>query len=125
MKAWLATWEGTEEDGSKVAFILPPRWSADRIKEYTTWFYVLHGSNLVDQYSFAKHPKQTPYPAEYAGHPQLPQVKWQGRIVCGHNPYLKVRKVNDLEVINDRQVNWQELPEPKLSPETIKLVRGD
>jgi hypothetical protein len=43
-------------------------------------------------------------------------MPWGGEIICGHNPYLRARLVDDLTIErNDdgkEEVNWKERPKP-------------
>ena len=54
-----------------------------------------------------------PYPVQWD---TLKGVPWEGRMTCGHNPWLFARKVDNLRVEKDdvgvEKVLWDERPKP-------------
>jgi hypothetical protein len=67
---------------------------------------------LSERMNYAKG-QFNPYPARYA---RIGGVVWEGRIYCGHNPYLFARKVENLAVREnedgDQTLVWDEIPRP-------------
>ena len=116
--AWLITWEWIAEHAkkdSKIVSILNYRLSGLRVREYVERRYVDSEYNLREQLSYAKSPKNNPYPAEFG---KINGVSWQDQIICGHNPYLEARKVKNIRVEVDsngeEHLEWEEIPPPKL-----------
>lgn len=94
MKAWLVTWEWTNDDAAlteRVVCILPPQWSEDRVAGAVELLYAVLNSTVSELASYAKRPSNNPYRAEV----------FMGVIICGHNPYLEARHVSDLRVETD------------------------
>ena len=114
--AWLGTWEGTQEDGKRVAFILNYRLGGEAIREFVERLYVSTVYGPIDQLSYAKNRRKTPYPAAF-GQIQSKDGKyhrWGGQISCGHNPFILARLVNNLHIIKNDEQNhelvWEERP---------------
>ena len=77
-------------------------------------FLYLNTYSLSERLKYAHHPSKNPYRAEFgqtkAGHP------WFCEILCGDNPFLKARLVDDLTVergANGKErATWKERPRP-------------
>jgi hypothetical protein len=97
MKAWLVTWEWCGEHAKRnepLAAIFNPRYSSERVRELVGFIYRSTEYSLRDQAEYARNKRYNPYPAEFG------QTKdgspWGGEIICGHNPFLRARLVDDL-----------------------------
>lgn len=120
-KAWLVTWEWVgkhAEREDKVATILNYRFSGKTVAEYMERLYVDSEYSPSDRVAYVKSRKNNPYPAKFdtlevGGN----RVTWEGRIYCGHNPYLYGRLVQNIHVEVDLNGNelleWDEIPRPK------------
>ena len=95
--------------------------SANFVREYMEQYYIDRFYYPREKLAYAKSRKNNPYPAEYE---RLNGVPWQGRITCGHNPFLYGRLVTDLKVVPTKggeQFEWKELPVPKLKQRSLTL----
>ena len=116
MVAWLVTWEWAGEHAKrddKIAAILSPRWSAERVRKYVEFIYINSYYTLSERAAYAKNPKSNPYPAEFN---KVNGVSWLDRISCGHNPHLFARLVDDLvvteEADGEEKATWKDRPLP-------------
>ena len=114
--AWLVTWEWTGNHAKpdrKIAAILNPHWSADRIRQIVEFIYANSCYSISEQIRYAKNRKLNPYPAKYTS---IEGVPWEGQITCGHNPSLFARHVDNLAVTGEPDeeggVIWTERPKP-------------
>jgi hypothetical protein len=125
--AWLVTRHWIA-DGPRweVAAIFSSRLGGVRVREFVELLDVTSRSyTLSEQFSMMwprrRHPLKlgetnVPYPAQFgqtkAGLP------WEGEIHCGHDPYLRTRRVDELIVPDDvvgqepRGPTWKERPRP-------------
>ena len=123
LKAWLVTWEWIGEHAKredKVAEILDPRISADRVREIVELLY--HRRALVsEKVAWRLRKAKQQYPAEFM---ILEGAKWRGEIRCGHNPWLLARLVDDLIIETDRSGKETATWSDRYSPvEMRKLIR--
>lgn len=115
---WLVTWEWVGDyakPGNIIAAILNPRWSAERVREYVEFIYVLSQYTVSEQVGYAKNRSFNPYPAKFN---QIRGIPWQGQIICGHNPYLFARLVDKLTVTddsNEEKVIWAKRAVPNFN----------
>ncbi|WP_158751142.1 hypothetical protein [Acidobacterium sp. S8] len=67
-----------------------------------------------------------PYTAEF---PMIEGVRWTGQIICGHNPWLLARLVDNLIVNIDADGNeaasWTDRVQAAEITEQIRQMRGD
>lgn len=119
IKAWLVTWEWCSEHAKrddKVAAIFNPRLGAERIREYVQFMYASESYTLSERMDWALDKTKNPYPAQFG---TLDGVSWQGQIICGHNPWLEARLVDDLSVEVEpegkEKPTWKERPKPDIS----------
>lgn len=108
-RAWLVTLEEMEKK-SKVVSVFRAQRSAEKVREYMEQWYIDKYYDLQSKLVYAKSVRHNPYPAEFE---RLDGVQWQGRITCGHNPFLLGRIVLNLQVFQHgaKQIpEWQELP---------------
>jgi len=111
------TWEWVGDHAKperKIAAILNPHWSPDRVREYVEFIYANSHYSISEQIAYAKNRSFNPYPAEFM--PVRGGVQWQGQIICGHNPWLFARLVDNLvatgESDDEDKVVWTERPKP-------------
>lgn len=117
-RAWLVCWNGTDERiTQRPILLLNWRWSAKRVSELLTQLYLSETASIPEIFDAAKSPTAIPYPA------QLGQVynggaKWQGQVVCGHNPFLCARIVEKLELsVDSTDGRWTLSYEPLERPD--------
>jgi hypothetical protein len=115
--AWLVTRHWVADHANReveVVVIFSPRLGGVRVREFVELIYLTSGYfTLSEQVSmmWSRHGR-TPYPARFGqtrdGDP------WAGEILCGWDPYLRARLVNDLTVERDadgkEKANWKERP---------------
>jgi hypothetical protein len=111
--AWLVTWDGVGEENAKqnIATILNPHWSARRVRELVEIIYVNSAYSLSERIGYAKNRSFNPYPAQFSG---FNGIRWEGQIICGDNPWLFARIVDNLTVDpdNEQKTTWSERPIP-------------
>ena len=97
MVVCLVTWEGTEArlPADRLAAILNSRTGDRLIKELVETIYSLKTASAEELASYARQPKQRPYPAVRV---DIEGVAQEDAYTCGHNPWLYVRKVDDFTV---------------------------
>jgi hypothetical protein len=117
MKDWLVTWEWCGDHAKrddKVAAVFDPRFSGKRVRELVEFIYLSAMYSVSERAEYAKDKKRNPYPAGFGSTPV--GAPWEGEIVCGHNPYLRARLVDDLTVERDgdgsEKASWKEHPKP-------------
>ena len=104
--AWLITWEW-DGDHAKVdkplVAVLNHRLGAERVKEFVERFYISSCSSPAEMMAYAANKEENPYPAQFnsVNVKGLGTVQWANQIICGHNPYIFARKVDDLRVEGD------------------------
>lgn len=100
------------------------RKSPDTVKDYGEFLYLTTQFGGDEQLAFLGDPSSNPYPATYGticvnvsgtGETNVP---WQAQIMCGHNPYLYARRVENLRLgegtypDGSQQLQWDEIPRP-------------
>lgn len=118
--AWLVTWEGTSpprKQSDRIISILSYRASSARVLEYVEQLYVAKLYSLHEKMAYARRKSDNPFPAEYG---RINGVQWEGRITCGHDPFLLARPVKNLVLVNGPSgkeiLTWDEIPIPNLLP---------
>jgi hypothetical protein len=120
MKAWIIKWNWLGDhatvDHPDVA-ILSARTSARKVREYVEVIYKTREYRLHEQLDQARYnkPQQNLYPAEFSG-------KWEGNIVCGHNPYLEAFLAEGINVGTDDEGN-ELLSYERITQERIRQKR--
>ena len=116
IRVWLITWDWMGDHAKpkkKIAAILNPRWSPDKVREYIEFIYANSEYSFSERIAYANNRKFNPYPAEFM---RIKGIKWTGQITCGDNPWLFARKVDNLLVVGDTDdedsVVWDEIPKP-------------
>ena len=100
MKAWLIRWCGAGDHAAvekPVVAVLSARTSAKDVQWYVEQRYIEATASPEEMLSYARYiqPQEPPYPARLE----------QGRIHCGHNPWLEASVVDDLRVEADAEGN--------------------
>jgi hypothetical protein len=111
-KAWLITWDwggahAAVPEREVVAAVLTPQLGLKTVMGYTEVLYAQREYEAVDKLDALTH---NPYPAQSVNH---------GReVVCGHNPHLRARVVENLREKDpgnpEAGLIWDELPRPEL-----------
>ena len=119
IKAWLVTWEWSGNHAKRdcnVAAVFNPRFKVERIREYVEFLYATEFYTLSERVACARNKTNNPYPAVPGS---LNGVQWEGEIICGHNPFLRARLVDDLNIEVESEgkekPTWKERPKPDLS----------
>lgn len=101
IRAWLVTWEWIGNHAKrhdKVAVILNPRLSAERVRDFVEFFYLNTCYSLSERITYIANKKKNPYPARFIDKEGVP---WTVAIHCGDNPFLFARLVDGLAVGHD------------------------
>ncbi|HEY7314013.1 MAG TPA: hypothetical protein VH643_31980 [Gemmataceae bacterium] len=121
---WLVTWEWAGDHAAvneKIVAILDYRRSSKQMLQIVELLYINSTSSVQEKVSYARNRKKNPYPAKYG---YLGNIPWMGEIYCGHNPYLHARRVDNLKVTIDEDMNetvsWDERPKPAVKDEWLK-----
>ena len=93
MRAWLIKWCWAGDYAAvdhPIVTVLSARTSAREVRRYVEQRYIEKTASLDEMLSYARYncPQEPPYPAELE----------QGRIHCGHNPWIEASLVDDLRV---------------------------
>ena len=120
MKAWLITWDWTGDAAAVadvVVGVLNPRWGDRRVADIVEFLYSNATADISELSHYAKRPSNNPYRAEIRN----------GRIHCGHNPFLYARIASDLKIEigpDDREsITWKEPPIYDLINNKVQMVR--
>lgn len=105
---------GCRSSECEVAAIFSPRLGSVRVREFVELIYVTSGYFTLSEQLSMTWPRygRDPYVAKFG------QTKegdpWEGEILCGDDPYLRARLVDDLTVERDadgkEKTNWKERP---------------
>jgi hypothetical protein len=101
ISAWLVTWEGVgprAQVGGRIAAILNPSLSGRRVAEIVELLYANASYTLSERLDCAKDRKNNPYRVQLG---TLNGVPWEGQMICGHNPFLEARLVDNLRTEQD------------------------
>lgn len=100
LSAWLVTWEWSGLPAGppqQIAETLNPRMSAERVREIAGLLY--HRDALLrEKVAWRLRRQQQPYPADFQ---TIDGVRCEGQIMCGHNPWLHARLVDNLIISTD------------------------
>jgi len=113
-KVWLVTWDWCGDHArreDRIAAIFKPQLGGRRVLELVEFIYSSEYS-LRERLSFALNPKANPYPAQFS---QLDSGRWEGEIICGHNPFLRARLVDDFWIDSDGNASWRERERPRVA----------
>ena len=111
-KAWLVTWEnagGYAQPERRVAAVFKPQLAGQRVRELVEFLHTSMECRPSEQLEITFGQRSNPYPATFG---TLQGVPWQGEVVCGLNPFLFARLVDDLVIPTDGEPSWRERPRP-------------
>ncbi len=121
MKAWLITWDWTGDAAAVadvVVGILNSSWADKRVADIVEFLYSNTTANISELAHYAKKPSNNPYRAEICN----------GRIHCGHNPFLYARIVSDLTIEIDSDgkelITWMEPPKYEYVINKVEMVQA-
>ena len=125
MKAWLVTWDWVgkhAEKGDSVVTILNCRFSGETVARCMERLYVDSEFCLSERIEYARNRGSTPYPARFNG--------FAGQIVCGHNPCLYGRLVDNIHVEihsdGNEELKYDEIPRlARVKEAEMRLRRRD
>jgi len=127
LSAWLVTWEWSgshAEQQNKVVEILNPRISSECVREIVELLYHREAS-LSEKVAWRLRKQPQPYAAEF---PIIEGVRWTGQIICGHNPWLLARLVDNLIIhtADDAKevASWTDRHTASEITEKIRRMRG-
>ena len=112
-RAWLVTLESMNKPAIVVSVFKAQR-AAEFVRNYMEQHYIDTFYSIQEKLLYAKSRQNNPYPARFE---DLNGISWQGRITCGHNPFLYGRLVLDLRVIagpDGDSLTWKEASIPQL-----------
>ena len=112
-RAWLVTLESMDKPAIVVSLFKAQR-AAEFVRSYMEQHYIDTFYWVQEKLLYAKSRKNNPYPARFE---DLNGISWQGRITCGHSPFLYGRLVLNLRVIagpDGDTLTWKESPIPPL-----------
>ena len=112
-KAWLVTWEHAGDHAQptrRIAAVLRPQLTGRRVRDLVACLYAASEYSPADMLR-ALDPKFDPYPARFDS---INGVTFEGIIICGHNPFLLARLVDDLAVGHDGNATWTDRSRPTL-----------
>lgn len=111
--AWVVTWEWSGDharvdEEKRVVTVLNYRWTGEKVRDLVEQLYIALDYSPWDKASVAQNKRSNPYPAELGA---------LGEVHCGHNPWLRGRKVRNIQVVvNDDgtyQTRWEEISRTK------------
>lgn len=127
LSAWLVTWEWSGEHAKveqKILEVLDPRISPERVREFVGLLYH-QDATLSEKIAWRLRKCKQIYPAEFI---TLEGVRWTGQIICGHNPWLKARLVDNLVITIDANgtetASWDDRQTPKQAVERIRAFKS-
>jgi hypothetical protein len=109
IKAWLVTWEhfgAHAKPPRRIAMVINSRRSPERVREIVELLYINETASPGELVLYAAG-KHNPFPARFG---EVEGITYEGEITCGHNPYLRARRVEELYYVGDggeeEQVKW-------------------
>ena len=112
--AWLITWEWQGDRArveQPVVTFLNPRWSGERVRRLVEVLYAIMNYTLNENLACSVRRNANPYPAKFN---KINGVTWDGQIICGENPWLFARLVDNIniEISEDgkERVTWTSSP---------------
>jgi hypothetical protein len=127
--AWLISWESDGEharvkDDEKVAAVLNYRWTGRQVREFVEQLYASLKYSPSEKVRIARKALDNPYPAQFG---TVDGVPWDAEVLCGHNPWLRARRVTNLRlaIVEDgvHCLQWDELPRPEDTLEALRELR--
>ena len=125
IKAWVVRWEWASEHAAvekPLIAVLPPRTPHHQVAKFIEWVYAGASYEPSELIEWTAHPEKNPYRAQYPRTLPPPdgyggRPIWPIEVVCGHNPYISARYVQNLRVTTDAEGNesleWDPIPLPE------------
>jgi hypothetical protein len=122
-KAWLVTWEWAGNhakvpDEDVVAAVLRPQVGSETVRRLVEFLYAQREYAPEDKLAALDH---NPYPAMFGrcrfidSDGTVRSVASAGEVVCGHNPWLRARLVDNLRMaLPDAGLDWDERKDPPI-----------
>lgn len=112
VKAWVLYWE-VQPGGPlpiaqhhEVVAVLPPNWGEDRVKDVLERLYLERAVTPSELLTWRDR-GSSPYPPQCAAYlHKVPVAELE--FLCGHNPVLKARKVEQLVAVSEYELAWKE-----------------
>jgi hypothetical protein len=115
LSAWQITWEWSglhAEPQNKIVEILNPRISSEQVRKVVDLLYEREAS-LSEKVARRLRRQEQPYKAEFS---IIQGVRWTGEIICGHNPWLLARLVDNLIIYTNadgtESASWSDNTRP-------------
>lgn len=112
IRAWLVTWEGDDSGEDKIALLLHPATAESRVAHLTALLYANTHGTFTERIACAveRDPAHHPYRAELASRNGR---ECEGQFICGGNPYLYARLVDQVTVETGENggemLRWREI----------------
>jgi len=110
MKAWIIIWQWMGDHAAMekpLVKIVSARCSPETVRQYVQFYYssTIYSPDEQMRHSRYNKPEEPPYIAEYE---RLSGVRYQGRITCGHNPYLEAFIADNIQPSdNEFGITWE------------------
>jgi hypothetical protein len=123
-RAWLVRWDWAGEHARvdrEVIAVLPPQTSAAEVAKFIERYYSASAYQPDEMLQFMRVPDANPYRARFGTVTAIledgtaTQVRWDGDVFCGHNPFIVASRVHDLKaspVADGSRLTWEEAPRP-------------
>jgi hypothetical protein len=96
----------------KIAAVLRPQLSGRRVRELVEFLYASLEYRPFEQLEIVFGLRSNPYPATFGSLKDGAAGLWQGEVICGDNPWLRARLVDNLIISPDGEPTWEERPRP-------------
>jgi hypothetical protein len=84
-----------------VVALFDARRSPEQIRSYVEFLYAQATCSLAERLAYVRKPTANPYRAQFNGN-------YHGQIICGHNPWLYARIVENVRSDGDDKLIWTE-----------------
>jgi len=114
-KAWLVTWEHIGDHAlpeRKIAAVFKPQLSGQRVRKLVEFLYASMEYQPYEQLEIEFGFRLNPYPATFGSLKDGPAVLWHGEVICGDNPWLRARLIDNLIIPPEGEATWDERPSP-------------
>jgi hypothetical protein len=134
IKAWLVQWEWATEAArvnKPLIAVVPSRTGHRRVARFVELVYAGASYDPAELLDYTVNPRVNPYHAQYPRRLPAPDgrgnVPWHVAVVCGHNPYVTARLVQNLRAIEDEHggsvLAWNEIEPPEWAQRLSAEVR--
>lgn len=120
IRAWIIRWEWAGSHAAveqPVAAVLPPQIGARNLLRIIETLYAAREYAPQDMLGAIRRGGHKPYQAEWGtaeinlGKDGWRRVRWEGEVICGHNPFLVARLARAWPV-GEGRIEWQDDPRP-------------